>query len=121
MAQLRLTDTRVLWPALMAGPVAWTVQLQWVYALSAWATERDNPVLLHVISALCLLATVAGGLVAYRAWRTVGGLPSGTEDPDTARIRYLGVLGMMTGTLFTCVIVAQWIAVMALPWRFGAG
>ena len=46
------------------------------------------------------------------------GLPSGTEGPDTARVRYLTFLGLMTGVLFTGVIVAQWIAVMMLPRRW---
>ena len=118
---LRLTDTRVMWPALLAGPVAWAVQLQGVFALSAWATEGGGFALLHAVSALCLLAALGGGFLAWRAWRTAGGWPGGTEAPDAARVRYLGVLGTMTGVLFACVIVAQWVAVVMLPRTMGGG
>jgi hypothetical protein len=117
----KLTDTRVLWPALLAAPVAWGVQLTGGFALSAWATERRDMVPVHVLSALCLLGAIGGGLLAYRAWRAVGGWPMGTEAPDTGRARYISVLGMMTGALFACVIVAQWVAVVMLPARWGGG
>jgi hypothetical protein len=120
VARLKVTDTPLLWAGLLAGPVAWAVQLQGGFALSAWATEREKSVPLHAISALCLLATLGGGFLAWRAWRTVGGVPSGTEAPDAARVRYLSVIGMMTGVLFACVIVAQWVAVVMLPRRMGA-
>ncbi len=119
--RLRVTDTPVLWVGLLAGPVAWGVHLQGAFAISAWATERNNPVPLHAISLLCLLTTLGGGALSWRAWRTVGGLPSGTKTPDTAHVRYLSVVGVMTGVLFACVIVAQWIAVVMLPRTMGAG
>jgi hypothetical protein len=121
VARLKLTDTRILWPALLAGPVAWAVQLQGVFALSAWANEGGGSVPLHAISALSLLAALGGAALAWRAWRTVGGWPSGTEGPDVARVRYLTVLGVLTGALFAGVIVAQWIAVVMLPHTTGAG
>jgi hypothetical protein len=121
VARPKLTDTRVLWPALLAAPVAWVVQLQGMFSLSAWATEEGNRVPLHVVSALCLLVALCGGYLAHRAWRTVGGWPMGTEAPDAARVRYLTVLGMMTSALFVCVIVAQWVAVVMLPDKMGGG
>lgn len=121
MARVAVTDTPVLWAGLLAGPVAWAVHLQGVFALSAWATERDRPGALHAVGAACVLATLGGGLLAWRAWRTVGGWPSGTEAADTARVRYLAVLGVMTAALFALVIAAQWAAVVVLPRTMGAG
>jgi hypothetical protein len=121
VARPKLTDTRVLWPAFLGPAVAWSVHLTGGFALSAWATEARNMVPLHVLGALCLLVALGGGFLAYRAWRTVGGWPMGTESPDAARVRYLTVLGMMASALFACVIVAQWIAVVMLPERMGAG
>jgi hypothetical protein len=121
VARPRVTDTPALWAGLLAGPAAWALHLQGGFALSAWATERGNAGPLHALGALCLLAAVGGGLLARRAWLAVGGLPSGTEGPDTARVRYLSVVGMMASVLFSCVIVAQWVAVVMLPRTWGAG
>jgi hypothetical protein len=120
MARLKVTDTPVLWAGLLAGPLAWVVHLQGAFALSAYFTEQENFAPLHVLSVVCLLVAVGGLVLSRRGWGTVRGLPSGTEGPDTARVRYLTFVGMMTGVLFTCVIVAQWIAVMLLPHRMGA-
>lgn len=121
MERRKPIDTRFLWAGLLAGPVAWVVQLQAVYALSAWATERDRPAALHLVSLLCVAATLGGGLLAWRAWRAVGGWPTGAEAPAVGRTRYLAVLGVMTGGLFVIVIVAQWLAVVILPHTQGAG
>jgi hypothetical protein len=121
VARPKLTDTRVLWPAFLGPAAAWGVHLTGAFALSAWSTERRNVAPLHALGALCLLGAIGGGIVAHRAWRTVGGWPTGTEAPETARVRYMSVLGMMTGGLFACVIVAQWVAVVMLPVRWGGG
>lgn len=105
--QPKPTDTRLFWSALLAGPVAWVVQLQGVYALSAWAAESGNSVALHLISLACLLCTVGGGSLAWRAWRAIGGWPSGAEAPTVGRSRHLAVVGVMAGVLFACVITAS--------------
>jgi hypothetical protein len=95
---------------LFAGPAAWAMQLQVVYALVPWACKHHRTYLLHVMTATFLLVSVAGGLLAWREWRRVGGgWPSGTEgDPDT-RSRFMAVLGIFTSALFTLVILAQWV------------
>ncbi|WP_439621709.1 hypothetical protein [Gemmata sp.] len=121
MARLQLTDTPVLWAGCLAGPVAWVVHLQGAFALSAWATERDRLAPLHALSAACLLLALGGLALAWRSWRVVGGWPSGSDAPAAGRVRYMAVIGMMTGALFACVIVAQWVAVATLPRTMGAG
>jgi hypothetical protein len=115
VAGVRATDTGVLWAAVLAGPVAWAVQLQTVYALAAPAGEGWSEAPLHVVSLLCLLAAAGGGYLAHRGWRTVGGWPSGADEAATGRARLLTVLGQLTGALFAVVILAQWTAAVMLP------
>jgi hypothetical protein len=45
----------------------------------------------------------------------MGGWPESPDELGLGRTRLLAVLGMMSGTLFALVILAQWIAVMVLP------
>ena len=116
-----ITDTGVLWAGLLAGPLAWVVQLQGMFMLSAWATETRHFTPLHLVSVLCMLVAVGGIALAWRSWRTVGGWPSGGDEPPVARVRYLTVVGMMGDVLFACVIVAQWLAVVILPRTMGGG
>lgn len=113
----RLTDTRVLWAGVLAGPVAWAVQELGVYTLAASAGEGWSEAPLHALSFVCLLVAAGGGYLAHRAWLVVGGWPSAADDPARGRVRALGVLGQLTGALFSVVIVAQWIAAIMLPAR----
>ena len=115
---VRAADTRVMWAGVLAGPVAWAGQLQAVYALSAWRCDGGPAWPLHLASLLCLLVAAGGGYLACRDWRTVGGWPGGSEAVAVGRTRLMTVLGMMSGTLFSVVILAQWVAVMLLPCGF---
>jgi hypothetical protein len=115
------TDTRTLWPALLAGPLAWAAHLQGVFALSAWATEQGTAGVLHAVGAACLLVAAGGLGLAWWAWRATGGWPTGGEPPPAARARTLSTVGVMTGGLFVVVIAAQWAAVLLLPHTMGAG
>jgi hypothetical protein len=114
-------DPSRLWLALLAAPLAWVFQLTVVFALSAWSTERENFIPLHLVSGTCFIVSLASIGFSWNFWRTVGGWPDGSEPPDVARIRSLTVLGMLAGVLFSCVIVAQWLAVAMLPHSMGAG
>jgi hypothetical protein len=122
VAGVAFTDRWVLWTAVLAGPVAWAVQLQAVYTLAAPVSEGGLPAWLHLTSLVCLLAATAGAWLGWRGWRTVGGWPSERDEPRAGRVRLLTVLGVLTSLLFSVVIVAQWLAVVILPvHRTGAG
>ena len=69
-------ETGLLWLGLLAGPLAWSVQLQANYALSDWARQGRPLAALHLVSAACLLAAAGGGWLAWRNWRSVGGWPA---------------------------------------------
>ena len=93
-----------------AGPVAWALQLQVVYALVPWACKHHRTDLLHGMTIVFLLMSIAGGVLAWRHWRSVGGgWPGGTEGDPDARTRFMSVLGMLNSALFTLVILAQWV------------
>ena len=56
MTTARTADARLLWVGLLAGPVAWAVQLQAAYAMAAWACDGGPAWPLHLTSLVCLLA-----------------------------------------------------------------
>ncbi len=107
-------DKRHEWFGLLTGPVAWSVQLTLAYALSSWTCDGDTLAPLHVASLLCLAAAAAGGVAAWRWWRSLGGWPSDHDEAAAGRTRLMLLLGVMTGTLFSLVIVAQWLAAVVL-------
>jgi heme/copper-type cytochrome/quinol oxidase subunit 2 len=109
-------QTGALWAGLALGPVAWAVHLQLVYAASQQACQGDLAfVALHVMSAACLATAIVGGLLSFSLWRHERfTAPSQYDEGSTARRRFMSVEGVMSGTLFSIVIVAQWVALFYL-------
>jgi hypothetical protein len=102
------------WFGLMTGPIAWSLQLVVVYALSSWTCDGDTLAPLHIASALCLIAAATAGVFSWKWWRSFGGWPSDHDEAAAGASRTMLVLGLMTGTLFSIVIVAQWLAAFVL-------
>lgn len=118
MATATRVDTRVLWAGVLAGPVAWAVQLVAVYAMAAWRCDGGPAWPLHLGSLACLVVAAGGATLAWRDWRAVGGWPGASEEVAVGRTRLMSVVGVMTGSLFVLVIFAQWLAVIVLPCGF---
>src|SRR3712207_9559088 len=59
-----------LWAGVLAGPVAWAMQLVTVYALVPWAAKAHRMTVPHIVTVVLLLGALAGGLVAWRRWRS---------------------------------------------------
>src|SRR4051794_26633719 len=111
--------TLVLWFGGLGGPLAWFVPQQALYVLNFGVATPENRLPLHVASAVALLTALAAVAVSRANWRAVGGWPADADEGRPARLRFLSVLGMLAGSLFALVIVAQWIAVVMLdpyPW-----
>jgi hypothetical protein len=99
------------WLAVLAGPVAWSLQLQLVYwlAYEACVHHRDRQAL-HGVTVACLALTLGGGLAALATMRSGGG-----RTEAHSPVPFLGRLGLLTAALFAIAIVAGWIIVGSLP------
>jgi hypothetical protein len=109
-------EMAALWAGFALGPVAWAVHLQSVYAASQQACEGDlKSASLHLISGACLAAAIIGAVLS--AWLWGHGqfiVPSQFDEGYMARRRFMSVEGLMSGALFSLVIIAQWIALFYL-------
>ncbi len=96
-----------LWAGILAGPVAWLLQMQTGYALVPWACATGHVFVLHLVTLGGLLIAAAGALIGWREWQRAGReWPKGKGGPQTRR-RFMAVLGLLTSVLFFFVIVAQ--------------
>jgi hypothetical protein len=96
--------------AVLGGPLVWLAQFQLNYALVPRMCAAGTALPLHLVFVVALLLVAGAGLLAWRTWRTAGaGWPSSDEGGPVGRSRLLGALGLMTSTLFSLVILAQWI------------
>jgi len=105
---------RMLWGGLLLPPAAFLANLEIAYALVPVACAARNTLLLHLVNAASLAVALAGGLIAWRSWNTVGrSWPDGEAGP-IGRSRFLAAMGVLLTAQCALVIVAQWTAVFLL-------
>jgi hypothetical protein len=103
------------WFGVLGAPVAWFVQLNLGYAWGWWACGFDRPLWpAHLTTAVCLAVALLSCGTAVASWRAVRGWPSDTDTGAPATTRTMAVLGVLTGSLFSVVIVAEWVAILML-------
>jgi hypothetical protein len=100
---------RKLWFALLAPPLAWMTALTLKYFLVPFSCGSLNTWPTHLISASMLLVTLWAAWVAWQLWQD-----SGKQWPDESglpivRTRFMAMLALMAGGLFTLAIIAQWL------------
>jgi len=95
-----------LWTGILAGPVAWALDLSLSYALVKWSCVSQRPEALHAIT-LGALTLVAGGAVlsgiALRV--TAADVPTDGGTPRM-RARFMAILGLTSCALFALTILA---------------
>ncbi len=97
--------------ALIGTPLLALINLSAVYALATPSCRNQTQLWLHGVTAtsfvLCLVATA----IAWIMWFQQGG-PSGVDKDEAGNTyRFLCGLSSMTGSLFTLVVLGQWIVI----------
>jgi hypothetical protein len=95
-----------LWTGILAGPIAWAIDLTASYAAVKPVCREGSEVVLQVITLGCLAIVAGGAALAWTAWRhtpddgpTDGGRPR-------QRARFMAMLGLSSSALFAMQIVA---------------
>jgi len=93
-----------LWSGILAGPIAFAINLQLRYALVRWACEHGSRSVLLWIAVPLVLICVAGAFLA----RT--GLAIGeNETAYPMRVRFMAYGGLMLSAIFAITILASMI------------
>jgi putative membrane protein len=100
-----------LWFGVLAGPLAWAIQLSALYALAVASCGGAGTAPLHVVSLLCLIVALLGFHTARRQLRSMRGEE---ENPTIGARRMLALLGILLESLFVLVMIATWAAVFLL-------
>jgi hypothetical protein len=92
-----------LWSGILAGPVAWFLNLEGNFALAPLACMGHGKIWLYLVSALSLLITAVAGGVSYMQ------LGKANEDAAIAPAthRNLAIVGLCLSAFFLLVIAAQ--------------
>jgi hypothetical protein len=95
-----------LWTGILAGPVAWAVDLSVSYALVKWTCNSQREDILRLVTFVCLAVVASGAMVSWRALRhTSPEMPTDGGDPRQ-RARFMAILGLASCALFALSIAA---------------
>lgn len=98
-----------LWIGMLLAPAAWIAQLQTLYLTSEYGCAYSDFFWNHVVSFAALLLSLSGLFVAWREWKAAGSSTEDASGKPISRRRFMAMVGILTGLLFSAVIVAQWL------------
>jgi hypothetical protein len=98
-----------LWFGILAGPLAFLLNLQLSYMLVQPVCVTAHHIILHLVPAGALLLTASGGVSAWRNWQRTGQVESSIAAGVLPRSRFMAGIGLLTSGLFILAIVAQWL------------
>jgi len=98
-----------LWIGMLLPPIAWAIQLQAMWLTSEYGCFTSDFMWNHVVSIIGLVVSAIGALIAYleyRKWEPAG---DNARFEAGSRRRFMAMVGVMSGALFTVIIFAQWL------------
>src|SRR4051812_45337290 len=101
--------TTPLWAGVLGAPAAWFLQFQLIYMLVHKACSHQHRVLLTALSAALLITCLICGAIClhyHKRWQEFG--------EQSNRVRFLAMLGAVSGLYYGIVIIAQGIATIML-------
>ena len=107
---VRASSSRIT-TLVVAGPILALVNQGATYAMNMWACGHHAGGLVHLVPFLTLLATATAlGLSVGELRRA-----RGVESAPAPSARFLATCAVVTAVFSAALIVAQWIAVGAIP------
>ncbi len=105
-ADIRWLSPLALWTGILAGPVAWALDLSVSYALVKWVCVSQRGAVLHAITLTALAIVCGGAVVSWIALqRTADDVPTDGGRPRQ-RARFMAILGLSACALFALQIIA---------------
>jgi hypothetical protein len=105
-AELRWLSPLPLWTGILAGPIAWALDLSISYAIVKWTCSSQRQLVLHAITPAALLVVLIGAYASFMALRhTAGDQPTDGPDPRQ-RARFMAILGLTMCALFGLTVMA---------------
>jgi len=98
-----------LWVGMLLPPIAWAAQLQTLYLTSEYGCASSNFFWNHVASICAFTLSFFGGFTAWREWHAAGASTEDESGKPISRRRFMSMVGILTGALFSAIIFAQWL------------
>jgi hypothetical protein len=95
-----------LWTGILAGPIAWALDLMASYAVVKWVCHTNRYGVLPLITFASLAIVIGGAAISWAAlMSTADDVPTDGGRPRQ-RARFMAVLGLASSALFALQILA---------------
>jgi len=106
----------LLWVGFLLPPLAWSISLETLYLFSDYGCTYASFLPNHVVSVAFLVVSLIGLAVAWSNWQKSGATWPDDSSGSIPRSRFMSALGLLTGTLFSILIFAQWLpTILGVP------
>ena len=112
--ELRTTTPKALWLLVVAPPIIGAIAMEANYVLVRQACSAQRSLALYVVTIAAAVLVVATALLGLAVWRVEGTSWPGEGVDLSTRVRFIGVLGVLSSVMSLLVLVAQGIAVLKL-------
>ena len=92
---------------ILAGPIAWAIDLTASYAIVKWTCSSQHTMVLHLITLGALLLIAAGAAASFSALQRTPeqAIDNGPRPFD--RGRFMAHLGLLLSAMFAVVVIAN--------------
>src|SRR4051794_2370930 len=99
--------TALLWTGILAGPIAWALDLTGSYAIVQWTCGSQHTSVLHLITLAALVITAAGAAASWRAFQQ-GSADAEQDGPRPGdRARFMAILGLVISAMFALTMIGN--------------
>lgn len=94
----------LLWTSMLAGPAAWSLNLQVGYALVKWACSRGQELLLTIVATATFAVALAGAYLGWSCLQKVRGAAIAQGGTVVDRSYFLAVVAVGLDLLLALLI-----------------
>ena len=97
----------LLWAGILAGPVAWALDLTVSYSIVKWTCGSQHTSVLHLITLAALLITAAGAAASWTALQRAPHEAAEDGPRPVDRGRFMALLGLVTCAVFALAMIGN--------------
>lgn len=98
-----------LWTGILAGPIAWAMDLLVCYAIVKWTCLVRRQWLIDATTVGALAIVGIGAVLAWNAFQATAGAEPTDGGLPPQRAKFMAILGLTACALFGLTIAAAWI------------
>jgi small-conductance mechanosensitive channel len=96
-----------LWTGILAGPIAWAIDLTSSYAIVQWTCSSQHTFVLHLVTLAALAITAIGAAAAFTGLQRAPEEATDDGPRPIDRGRFMALLGLLISAMFALLVISN--------------